>query len=96
MNSIMVVRALSSQWLATIYVAGISAGITFFLARSLGPDSFGVYSYFLAFASLIGAVQDGGFRALLVREKTAVSHTLKLRAAHLTGYALGNNILVTV
>jgi O-antigen/teichoic acid export membrane protein len=94
MNSVMV-RALSSQWLATIYVAAVSAGITFFLARSLGPDSFGVYSYFLALASLIAAAQDGGFRTLLVREKTAVSHTLKFTAVHLTRYALGNNLVVT-
>jgi len=89
------VRALSSQWLATIYVAAVSAGITFFLARNLGPDSFGVYSYFLALASLIAAAQDGGFRTLLVREKTAVSPTLKFTAAHLTRYALGNNLVVT-
>jgi O-antigen/teichoic acid export membrane protein len=88
-------KSLSSQWLATIYVATVSAGITFFFARNLGPDSFGVYSYFLAFASLIAAAQDGGFRTLLVREKTAVSHTLKLTAVHLTRYALGNNLVVT-
>jgi O-antigen/teichoic acid export membrane protein len=89
------VKALSSQWLATIYVAGVSAGITFFLARSLGPNSFGVYSYFLAFASLIAAAQDGGFRALIVREKTVASHTIKITTTHLTRYALGNNLVVT-
>jgi O-antigen/teichoic acid export membrane protein len=94
MNSNMV-KALSSQWLATIYVAGVSAGITLFLARSLGPDSFGVYSYFLVLASLIAAAQDGGFAALLVREKTAVSHALKFSVIHLTSYALGNNLVVT-
>lgn len=89
------VKSLSSQWLATIYVAAASAGITFFLARSLGPESFGVYSYFLAFASLISAAQDGGFRTLLVREKTAVSHTLNFSSIHLIRYALGNNFVVT-
>jgi O-antigen/teichoic acid export membrane protein len=98
-NSVIVmamVRGLSSQWLASIYVAAVSAGITFYLARSLGPDSFGIYSYFLALASLIAAAQDGGFRTLLVREKTAVSQTLKCTAADIIGYALGNNLVVTV
>lgn len=89
------VRALSSEWLATIYVAAVSAGITFFLAKSLGPESFGIYSYSLALASLIATAQDGGFHTLLVREKTAVSPALKFTAAHLPRYALGNNLIVT-
>jgi O-antigen/teichoic acid export membrane protein len=88
-------RALSFQWLATIYVAAVSAGITLFLARSLGPDSFGIYSFFLALASLIAAVQDGGFQTLIVREKTAASPSLKVTAAQLRRYALGNNLVFT-
>ena len=89
------VKSLPSQWLATIYVAAASAVLTFFLARSLGPESFGVYSYFLAFASLISAAQDGGFRTLLLREKTAVSPALNLSSIQLLRCALGNNFIVT-
>ena len=88
-------RLLSCQWYATVYVAAISAGVTFYLARSLGPGSFGVYSYFLAVASVIAAVQDGGFRTLLVREKTATSPALRAVAATLPHAAIGNNLLVT-
>jgi O-antigen/teichoic acid export membrane protein len=88
-------RKLFSQWIATIYVAVVSAAVTFLLARSLGPNFFGIYSYFLALTSLIAAIQDGGFNALLVREKTTASPHLKFLVVHLPSYALGNNLIVT-
>jgi len=90
-----IAKALSSQWLATIYVAGISALLSFYLARALGPTAFGNYSYILAIASLIATTQDFGFRSLLVREKTAATPNLNVSAASILRQALGNNAIVT-
>lgn len=87
--------ALSSQGLSTIYVAFVNLGVTLFIANGLGPNSFGVYSYVLAFSSLVATLQDGGFKTLLVREKVSVSNKLKGSAALLPHYAFGTNLLIT-
>jgi O-antigen/teichoic acid export membrane protein len=69
-------KNLATQWLATINVIVVSVATSLFLARSLGPESFGIYSYFLAMGFLIAAAQDSRFNALLAREKIALSPTL--------------------
>lgn len=86
-------RSLSVQWLATVYVAAVSILITFFLARILGPEIFGRYSYIITLAALFAILQDGGFRTLLFRELT--SSSLPLKAEQLFPAALGHLLLVT-
>ncbi len=68
--------SLSSQGLATVYVAGASLLLTLFLARQFGPDTFGRYSYIVTVASLWAILQDGGFRILLFREGTQSSQPI--------------------
>ena len=87
-------RSLSAQWLATVYVAGVSMLMTFFLARSFGPEVFGRYSYIVTLASLFAILQDGGFRTLLFREFTSPS--LSLTSEKLFPAALGHLLMVTV
>lgn len=86
-------RSLSVQWLATVYVAAVSMLITFFLARTLGPEIFGRYSYIITLAALFAILQDGGFRTLLFREFTFSS--LPVKAEKLLPSALGHLLLVT-
>jgi len=86
-------RSLSVQWLATVYVAAVSMLITFFLARALGPEIFGRYSYIITLAALFAILQDGGFRTLLFREFTSPS--LPVKAEQLLPSALGHLLLVT-
>jgi len=86
-------RSLSVQWLATVYVAAVSMLITFFLARALGPEIFGRYSYIITLAALFAILQDGGFRTLLFREFT--SSPLSLKTRQLFPSALGHLLMVT-
>jgi len=86
---------LSSQWLATLYTAGVSLGLTFVLGRVLGPDGFGSYSYILTIATLFFILQDGGFKTFLFREKTLPSSGLKSHEDHLFSWALGHTVVVT-
>jgi O-antigen/teichoic acid export membrane protein len=86
-------RSLSVQWLATVYVALVSMLITFFLARALGPEVFGQYSYLITLAALFAILQDGGFQTLLFREFT--SSSLPVKTETLLPSALGHLLLVT-
>lgn len=87
-------RSLSVQWLATVYVAGVSMLMTFFLARSFGPETFGRYSYIITLAALFAILQDGGFKTLLFREFTSPS--LSLKPEKLLPCALGHLLMITV
>lgn len=86
---------LTSQWLATIYNAGVSILLTFILGRVLGPEAFGRYSYMLTLASLFFILQDGGFKTLLFREKTMPSPAMKSYGDRMFSWALGNTLLFT-
>lgn len=86
-------RPLVTQWLATVYVAGFSILMTFFLGRIFGPEIFGKYSYIITLASLFAILQDGGFRTLLFREFTSPS--LPIKTDQLFPIALGHLLTVT-
>ena len=88
-------KNLASQWLATLYTAAVSIGLTFVLGRVLGPDKFGSYSYILTIATLFFILQDGGFRTLLFREKTLPSKGLKRYGDRLFSWALGHVVVIT-
>lgn len=89
-----ITRALSSQWLATVYVAGVSMLMTFLLGRLFGPEAFGRYSYIITLASIFAILQDGGFRTFIYRELTAPS--FQLTQEKLFAVAHGHVIAVTV
>ncbi len=88
--------ALGSQWIATIYVAAISMLLVIMLARGLGPEQFGVYSYVLSLASIYAILQDGGFRTLLFREGTSRSQFFVDKADQLLPVALGHVVIATI
>ena len=88
-------RNLTTQWLATIYTAGVSVFLTFLLGRVLGPESFGRYSYVLTLAALFLILQDGGFKMLLFRERTLPTLTLAAYRDRLFSWALGHAVIVT-
>jgi len=85
-----------SQWVATVYNAGISIGLTFLLGRVLGPEAFGQYSFILTLASLFFILQTGGFKTLLFRERTLPSQAMAEQGENLFSWALGNTLVVSL
>jgi len=83
-------KALGSQWAATIYAAAVSVGLTFALGRRLGPAVFGQYTYILTLASLFAILQDGGFPMLLFRETAKADLTTVPGRPGLMPMALGH------
>ncbi|KPX40376.1 putative polysaccharide biosynthesis protein [Pseudomonas syringae pv. helianthi] len=65
------------QWLSTIYGAAMSLGISIFLARSMGPDAFGAYTYIYVLAMFLALIQDAGIKTLLLRERTSPTAALE-------------------
>ena len=91
-------RLLSSlawQWLATLFVGAVSFGLVVWLARVMGPATFGQYSYVLTIAALLLILQDGGFKTLLLRENAAASPMLSNWASNLFSLAVGHLITVS-
>jgi len=84
------IRALSSQWAATLYAAAVSVGLTFALGRVLGPAVFGQYTYILTLASLFAILQDGGFSTLLFRETARAALTVVPGRPSLLSLAMGH------
>ncbi len=83
----------TSQWWATVYVAGVSLLITFLLGRLFGPGTFGSYSYIVTVGALVGIFQDGGFKTLINREQASPS--LGLESRGLFAQALGHVLIAT-
>jgi O-antigen/teichoic acid export membrane protein len=81
------IRIIGSQWVALTYGAAMMFFLLVFLARTLGPSSLAIFLYIQAIASLFAVLQDGGFQALLFREKVAPSEKIGLTANTLfSGY----------
>lgn len=89
-------QSLISQWAATLYTGGVSLGLTFLIARVLGPGKFGAYSYILTVASLFLILQDGGYKTLLFRERTLPSEALRPYQEKLLSWATGHSILISM
>lgn len=83
-------RHLPFQWLATLYVAGASMALFFWIGRVFGPARFGEYSYALTLAALAGLLFDAGFKTLIFREEIGGQKTGKV-----AGQAFGHLILLT-
>ena len=77
----MIIKQLFSQWLATLYVGFASFAVSVFIARTVGPATFGEYSLAVATGGILAVFIDGGMRSLLTREHVRNSQHLK----HLSG-----------
>lgn len=88
-------RSLSSQWLATAYVAAAMMLLIFFLGRYLGPENFGVFSYVHSLALIYAILQDGGFRTIIFRESATAGQN-RWPVDELLARALGHLLLTTL
>ena len=92
----MIPRALTLQWIATIYVGVVSLALSIFIARQIGPSTFGEYSVAMTIGSLLVIFVDGGMKNLIMRERTlATPHLLEL-SGRLPAIALGNALMITL
>jgi O-antigen/teichoic acid export membrane protein len=73
MNQRETILGLSSQWIATGYVGAVSVVLNVLLARNIGPEFFGDYSYYMTIGSLVMMVQGLGFAQLIYREGACAS-----------------------
>lgn len=85
----MVLKNLTPQWLAIVYVATVSYGINILLARKLGPAFYGEFVTAVAAGSILAVFLDAGFRKLLFREFTRSSYNLNFSLARLIDTAFG-------
>jgi O-antigen/teichoic acid export membrane protein len=89
----MVFRFLGAQWLAIVYIGFVSFGLSILVARTLGPDLFGVYAVALSVGALVAILIDGGFSKLLQREGARESVVLAKMGSALPALAYGHAIL---
>ena len=61
-------KNLGFQWASTLYVAILGFMVSVLLARNLGVEDFGNYSYILSLAGIFLIIQDGGYKTLIFRE----------------------------
>ena len=89
-------KFLSAQWAATAYVGLVSLGLNILLARQFGPNGFGEYGVALAVGALLGIALDGGFKTLLLRERTLATGSLTNLLPRLHAVAMGHALMVGV
>lgn len=95
-SKFMIFRLLGAQWLAVGFTGLVSLGLSVFIARTLGPDLFGVYAIALSAGALLAILMDGGFSKLLQRERTRVTPTLSQVLPDLPGLSYGHAMLVVL
>jgi O-antigen/teichoic acid export membrane protein len=61
-------KSLGYQWVSTLYVAVLGFMVSVLLARELGVEDFGNYSYILSLAGIFLIIQDGGYKTLIFRD----------------------------
>jgi len=71
----------------------ISLALGVFVARSFGPEMFGIYSVALSVGVFLAILIDGGFGSLLQRESVRATPDIGFDGTKLHGYALGQAIL---
>lgn len=86
----MLKRLLGAQWLAVVFVGGISLVLSILIARRFGPEVYGVYVQAISLGTLLGILIDGGFGKLLMRETVRASAALEIHGENLHGYAFGH------
>lgn len=92
----MISRLLAAQWLAAIYVGGVSFALNVLIARQVGPAVFGEYSVALAAGAVLAIFLDGGMRNLLMRERTLASAHLNHLSDRLPSLAFGHALVASV
>lgn len=90
----MLVRLLGYQWFAIGMQGIVSFALGILVARTFGPEMFGIYSVALSVGVLLAILIDGGFGNLLQRETIRVSEGIGFDSGKLHGYALGQALLV--
>ncbi len=83
-------RLLGAQWLAIVFVGGVSFVLSVFIARRFGPEIFGVYAQAVSLGALLLILIDGGFGKLLLRETVRASSALATHGVDLHGFAFGH------
>ncbi|MEQ1620727.1 MAG: flippase [Methylococcales bacterium] len=90
----------NTSWMMLEKILRMSAGVLvgIYVARYLGPDQFGAYSYALTFVALFGPITKLGMDGIIVRELVShpnqraqilrTSYWLKLIASFLTLFAI--------
>jgi O-antigen/teichoic acid export membrane protein len=89
----MIFRFLGAQWLAIAYIGLASFGLSILVARTLGPDLFGVYAVLLSLGALTAILIDGGFSKLLQRERARGSVALVQIEPALPALAYGHAMI---
>ena len=79
-------KNLAFQWFSTLYVAVFGFLVSVLLARQLGVENFGNYSYIVSLAGILLIIQDGGYRAVIYRQN--VDGSSKLLISKGIGYLL--------
>lgn len=87
-------RLLGAQWLAIVFVGGVSFILSVFIARRFGAEVFGVYAQTVSLGAFLLILIDGGFGKLLMREAVRASSALAAHGADLHGFAFGHACMV--
>lgn len=89
----MSLKFLFAQWASAAYVGLVSIGMSLLIARQFGPERFGDYGIALAAGALLGIVLDGGFKTLLLRERTLATGELASLVPRLHAVAMGHALV---
>ena len=92
----MILRSLTAQWVATVFVGMVSFAVSIFIARQTGPTNFGEYSFALSVGAVLVIFIDGGMRKLLMRERTRPSPHLTHLLDLLPSIAFGHALMVAL
>ena len=91
---VVLARLLGYQWIAIGAQGLISLALGVLVARSFGPEMFGIYSVALSVGVFLAILIDGGFGTLLQRESVRATIDSGFDGAKLHGYAIGQALLV--
>lgn len=89
----MLARLLGYQWFAIGIQGVISFALGILVARSFGPEMFGIYSVALSIGVFLAILIDGGFGNLLQRETVRATTDIGFDGGKLHGYAFGQALL---
>jgi O-antigen/teichoic acid export membrane protein len=82
------------QLFSTIVVSAISFFLTILIARNFSYQEFTLYSYGVSLGSIFLVLYDGGFKQLLLRERSHPSIHLKKFRSTLFDISISNSLLV--
>lgn len=90
---LLLIRLLGFQWIAIGVQGLISLVLGVLVARSFGPEMFGIYSVALSVGVFLAILIDGGFGNLLQREAVSLTPDTEFDGARLHGYAIGQALM---